>query len=56
MNVIIDASALTELENELEYQRQQYESQIRELNSKLDDEKKIRDMLILRLQDEKRTR
>ncbi|CAB3998928.1 rho GTPase-activating 24 isoform X1 [Paramuricea clavata] len=45
-----------ELENELELQRRQFEAEIAQLTSKLEDEKKIRDMLILRLQDEKRAR
>lgn len=45
-----------ELESELELQRRQFEAEIAELTSKLEDEKKIRSMLILRVQDEKRAR
>ncbi|XP_028406785.1 rho GTPase-activating protein 24-like isoform X2 [Dendronephthya gigantea] len=45
-----------ELESELELQRRQFEAEIAELTSKLEDEKKIRSMLILRVQDERRAR
>ena len=48
------SSDSAELENELE--RRQFEAEIAQLTSKLEDEKKIREMLILRLEDERKAR
>lgn len=45
-------SDIQELENELELQQQQ----IKDLQSKLEQERKVREMLLLRLTDEQRAR
>ena len=45
-------SDIQELENELELQQQQ----IKDLQSKLEQERKVREMLVLRLTDEQRAR
>lgn len=54
--LVLEPVDVAELKDELELQRRQFEAEIAEFSSKLEDERKIRDMLILRLQNEKRAR